>query len=172
LGRVDELADGTGGSVDTVMGAAIGPDRNSRSTSRRIAMYARTVTVALLLCAALALPVAADAGQCGGVVVYFQKGTDSLDIVNIQAVEPTLQFQLFKSDGTLLASASVILTSFIRLRMTATDVYALFKLKTSPGFTSSWVAIGVLSFSAATGPWFSATVTHGDEMRELGCISV
>jgi len=30
LGRVDELTDGTGGSVDVVMGAAIGPYRKSR----------------------------------------------------------------------------------------------------------------------------------------------
>jgi hypothetical protein len=30
LGRVDELTDGTGGSVDAVMGAAIGPYRKSR----------------------------------------------------------------------------------------------------------------------------------------------
>ena len=30
LGCVDELADGTGGSVDAVMGAAIGPYRKSR----------------------------------------------------------------------------------------------------------------------------------------------
>jgi len=28
LGRVDELPDGTGGSVDAVMGAAVGPYRN------------------------------------------------------------------------------------------------------------------------------------------------
>jgi hypothetical protein len=30
LGRVDELADGTGGSVDAVMGPASGPYRKSR----------------------------------------------------------------------------------------------------------------------------------------------
>ena len=30
LGRVDELTDGTGGSVDAVMGAALGPYRKSR----------------------------------------------------------------------------------------------------------------------------------------------
>ena len=30
LGRVDEVTDGTGGSVDAVMGAAIGPYRKSR----------------------------------------------------------------------------------------------------------------------------------------------
>jgi hypothetical protein len=30
LGRVDELADGMGGSVDAVTGAAIGPYRKSR----------------------------------------------------------------------------------------------------------------------------------------------
>ena len=30
LGRFDELADGTGGSVDAAMGAAIGPYRESR----------------------------------------------------------------------------------------------------------------------------------------------
>ena len=30
LGRVDELADGTGGLVDAVTGAAIGPYRKSR----------------------------------------------------------------------------------------------------------------------------------------------
>ncbi len=30
LGSVDELADGTGGSVDAVTGAAIGPYRESR----------------------------------------------------------------------------------------------------------------------------------------------
>ena len=30
LGRVDELADGTGGSGDAVTGAAIGPYRKSR----------------------------------------------------------------------------------------------------------------------------------------------
>jgi len=30
LGRVDELTAGTGGSVDAVMGAAIGPYRKSR----------------------------------------------------------------------------------------------------------------------------------------------
>src|SRR5262245_51611255 len=30
LGRVDELTDGTGGSVDAVMGAEIGPYRKSR----------------------------------------------------------------------------------------------------------------------------------------------
>ncbi len=30
LGRVDELTDGTGGSVDAVMGLAIGPYRKSR----------------------------------------------------------------------------------------------------------------------------------------------
>jgi hypothetical protein len=30
LGRVDELADGTGGSVDAVTGAVIGPYRKSR----------------------------------------------------------------------------------------------------------------------------------------------
>jgi hypothetical protein len=30
LGRVDELADGTGGSVDAVTGAAIGPYRESQ----------------------------------------------------------------------------------------------------------------------------------------------
>jgi hypothetical protein len=29
LGRIDELADGTGGSVDAVTGAAIGPYRKS-----------------------------------------------------------------------------------------------------------------------------------------------
>jgi len=33
LGRVDELTDGTGGSVDAVMGAAIGPYRKSRRKS-------------------------------------------------------------------------------------------------------------------------------------------
>jgi hypothetical protein len=33
LGRVDELTDGTGGSVDAVMGAAIGPYRKSRLTT-------------------------------------------------------------------------------------------------------------------------------------------
>ena len=33
LGRVDELPDGTGGSVDAVMGAAVGPYRKSRLTS-------------------------------------------------------------------------------------------------------------------------------------------
>ena len=31
LGCVDELTDGTGGSVDAVMGAAVGPYRNSRT---------------------------------------------------------------------------------------------------------------------------------------------
>ena len=31
LGRVDELADGTGGSVDAAIGAAIGPYRKSRT---------------------------------------------------------------------------------------------------------------------------------------------
>jgi hypothetical protein len=30
LGRADELTDGTGGSMDAVMGAAIGPYRKSR----------------------------------------------------------------------------------------------------------------------------------------------
>ncbi len=30
LGRVDELTDGTGGSVDAVMGTAIGPYQKSR----------------------------------------------------------------------------------------------------------------------------------------------
>ena len=30
LGRVDELTDGAGGSVDAVMGAAVGPYRKSR----------------------------------------------------------------------------------------------------------------------------------------------
>ena len=30
LGRVDELTDGTGGSVDAVMGTAVGPYRKSR----------------------------------------------------------------------------------------------------------------------------------------------
>ena len=34
LGRVDELTDGTGGSVDAVMGAAIGPSRKSRFNTR------------------------------------------------------------------------------------------------------------------------------------------
>ena len=34
LGRVDELTDGTGGSVEVVMGAAIGPYRESRLSTR------------------------------------------------------------------------------------------------------------------------------------------
>jgi hypothetical protein len=34
LGHVDELTDGTGGSVDAVMGAAIGPYRKSRLNIR------------------------------------------------------------------------------------------------------------------------------------------
>lgn len=38
LGRVDELPDGTGGSVDAVMGAAVGPYRKSRLTGLRMAM--------------------------------------------------------------------------------------------------------------------------------------
>jgi hypothetical protein len=35
LGSVDELADGTAGSVDAATGAAIGPYRKSRLTRRR-----------------------------------------------------------------------------------------------------------------------------------------
>ena len=37
LGRVDELADGTGGSVDAATGAAIGPYRKFRLTGPRAA---------------------------------------------------------------------------------------------------------------------------------------
>ena len=36
LGRVDELTDLTGGSVDAVMGEAVGPNRKSRVSPRRI----------------------------------------------------------------------------------------------------------------------------------------
>ena len=35
VGRVDELADGTGGSVDAVTGAAIGPYQESQLKSYR-----------------------------------------------------------------------------------------------------------------------------------------
>ena len=42
LGRVDELTDGAGGSVDAVIGAAIGPYRESRLNHVRLQMAAWT----------------------------------------------------------------------------------------------------------------------------------
>lgn len=44
LGRVDELPDGTGGSVDAVTGTAIGPCRKSRTKTPGRSVYPWIVT--------------------------------------------------------------------------------------------------------------------------------
>jgi tetratricopeptide (TPR) repeat protein len=51
LRRVDELTDGTGGSVDAVMGAAIGPYRKSRLTRQKIVGLRLRIALLLVLAA-------------------------------------------------------------------------------------------------------------------------
>jgi hypothetical protein len=69
LGRVDELTDGTGGSVDAVMGAAVGPYRKSR-----IRANWRTPMRSLLLATTLLLTGLATAAY-GNIVGFSFSGT-------------------------------------------------------------------------------------------------
>jgi hypothetical protein len=62
LGRVDELIDGTGGSVDAVMGAVIGPYRKSRGRANmtcRIGRFVSLLTLAATVALATLQPVSA-----------------------------------------------------------------------------------------------------------------
>ena len=129
-------------------------------------MSFRTVTVALLLCVAIALPVAASAGECQAVVVFFQSANDVLNIINLENRLQHIGFQYIRNDGVFVIEAQVPLDLLQRYHVTAQEVYSL--TFQTPAIANSYVRI----IGSDVGPgFFSATVTHGAVVREPFCVS-
>jgi hypothetical protein len=131
-------------------------------------MVSRTVAVVLLLCVAIALPVAAHAGQCQSVVVFVQSVDDVLDFTNLNPALRTISVVFYRNNGDRLGSHSVSLRARERRHMPARDL-----LPFGADFNdlylriSSWVDYPV---STARG-LFSAAVTHDQVVREPGCVT-
>jgi hypothetical protein len=136
-------------------------------------MLARTVTAALLVAAALAWPVAVQAGGCEMVVGSFYEKKEVLEVIYLGTTPPfpssaSVSILWFSNDGAFGGDSALSVHAQGRVRATAKAIFDGAPVSAgNPTFDSHYVKIHM---GGGSNHLFSATITRDNVTRELGCV--